>query len=177
MDDEKRVSERDQRCSLCVITCFLQNRAGGFQCWHWFLQSEIQQTYTIMQYQSQLICLPLTTLHNKSFSLSVLHAISKSEVIFFLYHSKYYFCNTRKRIPLSWPCVFFFSFLFICCCFLFSFVIFCFIFQPLLLISCLFSIWLFFFKSPLIVIYVYFLLFGGGSILLVSYVYSLFCYF
>lgn len=130
-----------QRCSLCVITCFLQNRAGGFQCWHWFLQSEIQQTYTIMQYQSQLICLPLTTLHNKSFSLSVLHAIFKSEVIFFLYHSKYYFCNTRKRISLSWPYVFFFRF------YLFAdvfFFLFCFIFQPLLLISCLFSIWLFF---------------------------------
>ena len=130
MDDEKRVSERDQRCSLCVITCFLQNRAGGFQCWHWFLQSEIQQTYTIMQYQSQLICLPLTTLHNKSFSLSVLHAISKSEVIFFLYHSKYYFCNTRKRIPLSWPCVFCFRFYLFAAVFFFLLLFFALFFNP-----------------------------------------------
>jgi len=42
----------------------------------------------------------LTTLHSKSFSLSVLHTISKSEVIFSLFHSDYYLCI------LSWPCIF-----------------------------------------------------------------------
>ena len=131
MDDEKRVSERDQRCSLCVITCFLQNRAGGFQCWHWFLQSEIQQTYTIMQYQSQLICLPLTTLHNKSFSLSVLHAISKSEVIFFLYHSKYYFCNTRKKNTSFMTLrIFFFRFYLFAAVFFFLLLFFALFFNP-----------------------------------------------
>ena len=70
-----------------VITCFCRNVLGFFGV---ALVPSVRNP-TDVHYHVISITInfwPLTALHNTTFSLSVLHTISTSEVIFFLYHSK-----------------------------------------------------------------------------------------
>ena len=148
-----------------VITCFWQKRAGVFQCWHWFLQSEIQQTYTIMQYQSQLIFYPLRhyiiNLSHFQFYIQYLNQrLYSSSIILNIT-----FVIPEKEYLFHDPAYLFFVLIYLL---LFSYFFFILLFFILFLNpyyqSAVYFLFFFFFKSLLIVRYVYFLLFWGVHI-------------
>ena len=120
---------------LFVDTCWV------FQCWHWFHQSETQQSETYHAISIAINLWPLTTLHNKSshfqFYIQYLNQrLYSSSIILNIT-----FVIPEKEYLFHDPAYFFFVFIYLLLfSFSFLFCYFCFIFQPLLLISCLFSI-------------------------------------